>query len=466
VIRAVLALAAVFGLLHLAGSTDVLSDLTRPLVVGVLQLAGVAAVDQGGHLAVGSLRVPWTRDCAGLNVLAVLWAVALWTSRADPLSLRTGAKLALAVPVAFAANVARILTLIGYRTAFFPEVESAQLHYFIGFLWVLPFLGLWLPRDGGGGKALRLGTLFLAVALALVAPQVGAPGGSLVALCTLLLLAASRLAAPVRPARWAGAAWLAAAFLIAASSMESLWIPWLLLCPWFVEPRLPRSPSGAVLLLGTIPLVAMHPVGRAAIVVAAAWHAWHARREAATAPAGAEAAPGGTTRRRLAEAGLASAVILPLLAPLLAAGHRPRPAAPPGVMARPIDATGYSLRLVGQSPEIELAWFFPGGEGRHHTLPVCLRYRGVALHPTGEDGVMTDGKRYMREFFLLRDELLADYPSYVRRTFAPFASPGVHLIASVPVEAMGARSFAATARTLAGELQGLTATGGGAGTTR
>ena len=81
IVRSVISLSLVFGLLHLANSSDILSDLTRPLVVGLLQFLGHAASDQEGYLIVGRLQIPWTRDCAGLNVLTILWAVfSMWFS--------------------------------------------------------------------------------------------------------------------------------------------------------------------------------------------------------------------------------------------------------------------------------------------------------------------------------------------------------------------------------------------------
>jgi exosortase/archaeosortase family protein len=452
-IRAALSLAAVFGLLHLAGTTDILSDLTRPLVVALLDLLGVAAADRGGHLVVGTLRVPWTRDCAGLNVLAVLWAVVLWVNRAEPLSRRTWAQLALTVPVAFVANVARILTLIAYRAVFYPAVESPQLHYFIGFLWVLPFLGLWVPRNGTGPGRRWLEVLYLAATLALIAPHVGGPGGTVVTLAALLVLAQSRFAdSPTL--RAAGVAWVLAALLIAAGRMESLWTPWILLCPWFAAPALVRSPRGVVLLLGTVPLFAMHPVGSGLVLAAAAWQAWHLLRSRPSA-ASRTSPPEVTVWRPALSAALAFALVFPFVASVVAGRVPLREPPPAGVMTRPIDATSSLVRVVGQSPEIELAWFGPYGEGRHHTLPVCMRYRGVILRASGEEGVMTDGGRWMKEFFLHDGSLLGDYPSYLRRTSLPFSSPGVHVIASAPSASMSARSFGDAVGRLALELHRL-----------
>jgi exosortase/archaeosortase family protein len=453
-IRLALSLAAVFSLIHLAGTVDVLSEVTRPLVVGVLQAVGVQAADQQDALKVGRLVVPWTRDCAGLNVLAMLWAVVLWTNRAQPSSGRLAVQLLLAVPVAFVANLARILTLIAYRAAFFPAVESPQLHYFIGFLWVMPSLGLWVPWRGERRPGRYLEVLYLAAVLALLAPHVGGPGGSVAALATLVTLAHSRFDPSLSATRLAGgAAWGLAGAFIASAGMESLWIAWMLACPWFATVGLLRSCSRLALLAGTVPLVAMHPIWRVSVLAAAGWEAW--RLAGVTASPGPNARSDSATepRWRLAmAAGIAAAIVLPFV--VSAAGGRVArlEPPPPGTMARRIDPTSYTVRLVGQAPDVELAWFTSAGDGRHHTLPVCLRYRGVMLEPSSEEGVMTDGDRWMREFFVQDGALLSDYPTYLRRTFLPFASPGVHIVVAAPVASMSAALFAQTADTLARQL--------------
>ena len=451
--RLVLSLAAVFGLLHLAGTTDVLSEVTRPIVVGVLGAVGVPAADHGSELRVGRLVVPWTRDCAGLNALAMLWAVILWVNRGEPGSWRLWGQLLLAVPVAFVANLARVLTLIALRGAWYPWVESPQLHYFIGFVWVVPTLGLWVRRGTASSPSRALEALYLAALLALVAPHAGGPGGSLAALCTLVVMAQSRFDPAATPSRTAcGAAWLGGGAFVAAAGMESLWVPWLLACPWFVSPRLVRSWSGAALLAGTIPLVLMQPAGQTVVVSALAWQGWRLSRALRTAAVEEPQAGAAVAWRPALAAGLALAFVFPFVAS--AAGGRggsPQPP-PPGAMARRIDPTSYALRLVGQSPDIELAWFDAPGDGRHHTLPVCMRFRGVILEDSPHAGVMTDGGRWLKEYFLQDGALLADYPSYLRRTFLPFSSPGVHLVFAAPVGSMSASLFAETADKLARQL--------------
>lgn len=458
VTRTGIALMAVFALLQLAGTTDLLSNVTRPIVVGLLKLGGVSAQDGSHELMVGRMSVPWTRDCAGVNILTVLWAVILWANRSEPLSRRYWFRLVLAVPTALVVNIARIFTLIGYRYAFYPSVESPQLHYFIGFLWVIPGLPFFVPRGGRTLGRYFLETLYLVAALALLSPFVPAPGGTLVSLATLLHVAQARYK-PVSPAgiRAAPWLWLLAALFIAVAGMESLWLPWLLACPWFMEMRRLRNPVRAFLLLGTIPLMSMHPFGRL-LVFAAALHEiyclWAAGPAADTAPQ--DPLPRLRFARYAGEAGIALMLVCPFLAPSVAGLTRPKLRPPTGVMARALADNTYQLRLIGQPAEVEMMWYGPSGDGRHHTLPVCMRYRGVELKPSGtEPSVMTDGKNWMREFFLHRGELLTDYRAYLRHTLWPWSPAGVHLISVGPVKNMSASAFARQSLAVARELESL-----------
>jgi hypothetical protein len=57
-------------------------------------------------LLVGSLQVPWSRDCAGLNLLVVLLAVTVWMQRHRQLDRGFWLRVAAAFPAALAANAA------------------------------------------------------------------------------------------------------------------------------------------------------------------------------------------------------------------------------------------------------------------------------------------------------------------------------------------------------------------------
>jgi exosortase/archaeosortase family protein len=428
------------------------------LVVVLLQTLGVGAEDQQGYLVVGRLQVPWTRDCAGLNVLTLLWAVTLWVNRREQHASRYLLRLVLAVPVAFAANVGRILTLIGYRHLLFPNVESPQLHYFMGFLWLLPFVGLFVPRQGRDRGTYWLETLYLVASLSLLAPVVASPGGSVVALCAVVWLAQSRLvsAHPRTRLPWI-IAWCAAAALIALASMESLWIPWLFLCPSFVSRKLLTSFYSPVLLLGTVPVLAMQTWAQLIIMTAAGlhgWRMWHSYGQLGSDDGETISSP--SNLKPVSQLSLALGIIAPFVLNSLGGLHRAEQRPPLGVMAREIDANSYHVRLLGQPPDIDLTWYGPYGEGRHHTLKVCMRYRGVFLQPSGgPPSVLSDSQRWMREFFLQGGDLLLSYPQYLRRTFSPFSKSGIHIIATAPKESMTAESFAEVSEKLASQLNEL-----------
>ncbi|MCF7734425.1 MAG: archaeosortase/exosortase family protein, partial [Akkermansiaceae bacterium] len=169
-IRTLVAGGLIFALLQVARTTDVLSWLTRPAAAAVLAIFGSGAADHGSHLVIGRLQVPWTRDCAGFDVLLVLWGLILWTSRHDPVSWRFWLRLAAAIPAAVVANIARVLTIVVWRQAFYPAVESPQMHYFMGFLWLLPLLAFFVPRGGRPSLQYAVETGLLAAALSLAAP--------------------------------------------------------------------------------------------------------------------------------------------------------------------------------------------------------------------------------------------------------------------------------------------------------
>ena len=133
-VRTGVAAAVVAGAVHLAQSRDVVVDFTRPLVLGTLRWFGNEAVDCGEELRVGKLLVPWTRDCAGINLLFILLALAVWVNRKESRAWRFWLCMLGMVPAAAVANVLRVLTLLVYRTVAYPGVESPQTHYFIGFI--------------------------------------------------------------------------------------------------------------------------------------------------------------------------------------------------------------------------------------------------------------------------------------------------------------------------------------------
>lgn len=256
-IRTIVSGVLIFALLQTTRTADLLSGLTRPVVMFVAGLFSGKVSDEGEQLVIGNLHVPWSRDCAGFDVLLVLWGLILWTSRHEPLERRFWLRMIAAVPAAVLANILRVLSIILWRKAFYSAVESPQMHYFIGFLWLLPLLFFFLPRRNQRVAPWLAGMTMPAAALSLAAPQASAPGGMWVAACAIFLLAVHQFhRLEFRWEKVLGGLWILAAVTVAGTGMESLWLPWLLACPWFI-PRSPWLRASVVLLPGTVPLFAM-----------------------------------------------------------------------------------------------------------------------------------------------------------------------------------------------------------------
>ena len=80
------------------------------------------------------------------------------------------------MPAALVANLLRVLSFAAYRYIFYPSWESQELHYFIGFVWLIPFLVLFVPDFRQKNRGQWLEILYMAVVLALVAPVVFSQG--------------------------------------------------------------------------------------------------------------------------------------------------------------------------------------------------------------------------------------------------------------------------------------------------
>jgi exosortase/archaeosortase family protein len=383
-------------------------------------------VDRGGDIVFGKLVLPWTQDCSGINTLIILLGVTLWANRSQPLGLSFLLRLILCIPAALIANVFRVLTLAAYRYVFFPEWESQQLHYFIGFFWMIPFLVL-LVKDFRQKETIQwLEIFYMAVVLALLAPVVFSPGGSVVTICTLFYLAHNRiddLNSKKIGLRYL--LWGFSALLIGWSRMESLWLPWLLVCPRFFTPRLIYSWSGLIILSGTVSLLAMHTGWQLVVLSALGFQVYgFFQKKFRPAP---DSSP---LSLRMSELSL---LVVLMTAPFILPGviginyNVERP--PLGVMTKQLSFNSYKLRVAGQPSDIAVYWYGAYGDGRHHSLPACMRFRGVILKKNKQEkDIFLGDNKWMREFFIHDKELKSTYPEYLLASFSPFASPGVHII--------------------------------------
>lgn len=450
--KRLLPLALVALLAQLSQAKDLFGDLTRPIVLFLLNTSGVAASDRGDILLIGGLEIPWSRDCAGLNLLIILLAVAVWVNRNEVPGFRYWARLALMVPAALVANIARIFTIIGYRHFFYPDIESQQLHYFFGLLWLVPFAILAMPKESRSRPAMVFEFFHAASVIALLSPMVDGPGGIGLSAAVVFSLAHCRLPGTVSRLRLVlFAAWLIAAAAIMWAGVESFWMPWLLVCPLLADPAWVLRPAGGLLILASHPMFALVPGGEMVTWLAVGMAAWKMFN---AVPAARLQADGGNYRGAVSLCMGAGALAFVL--PFLSSGFSDegRKLLPPaGAAKKEVPGSGYQLHMPGQSEDIGLFWYMPSGRQRHHTLRVCMKYRGIDLRPSGEDpDVMTDGDVWMREFFIQDGRLLDTHLAYVRSTMGPGKSPGVHLIFVAMKASMDARAFDEAARQIASGL--------------
>lgn len=455
--RILLTLVVVFGLFQLSGYLNTTEWVTKPVVIGILHFLGFSAQESAGELLVGKLRIPWTRDCAGLNFLVVLWAVVLWVYRSGRPDFSFWLRMILAVPAALVANVCRVMTLLAFRHFFFPAVESPQLHYFIGFLWLLPFLPAFVPRLGRLPARYCMETFFLVSVFSLVAPFTSAPGGTLVTLSTLILAATAKFSGINDRAFRFFLFWLLAGAMIGLASVESLWLPWLLLCP-FLWHNFPRFASAKILLAtGTIPLIAMDSKGMWFVCSVLLIGGWFLRNELGSEPLQTNDSTSQTPEiSYLQLSGMVFLLFFPFIASIVSVATHTSLRPPSGAMTRYLSANAYELRFVGQPANLTVTWYGSFGDGRHHTLPVCLSYRGVNVSQAkNNSSVMSDGKFWFREFFLQENQLIDSYGKYLLKTIMPNSSAGIHLIISAPVNAMEADEFSRQALKLAKDVYSL-----------
>ena len=383
-------------------------------------------------------------------------ALTIWVNRTEKANLWYWIKIALTVPAALLANVLRVLSLIGYREAFYPSVESPQLHYFLGLVWLLPFIAVVVPKGGRALSHVMLEAMQAASVVALLAPMSGVPGGDAITVSALICLAQCKVQTDaLRLRAWLLPAWLMLAAGITLIGMESLWLPWLLVCPLLVSKAWILSPCGALLTAATHPLFGMMPGGVTVIWLALAYACWQwvKQNESPHSKGAAEEAASHWQFKPLL-AGLA--FVLPFIGSTLISVEDSAIVPPAQTFATAVAADAYEVVIPGQSEAIGLVWFNPSGNGRHHSMKVCMKYRGVDLEPTPDCAdVYTDGQRFMREFYMQQGRLIQSYPAYIWQTFRPRSSPGVHLIFVAKCDQTDAKVFNTACQELAERLHNL-----------
>ncbi|MEO0797143.1 MAG: exosortase/archaeosortase family protein [Verrucomicrobiota bacterium] len=425
----------------------------KPIALFILQLGGLTTVDQGHLIRVAYLEVPWTRDCAGLNLLLVLLAVFAWMNRRVQQDKSYWIRLFLMIPAAIVANVLRVLSLIAYRFAVYPEVESPQLHYFLGFLWLVPFALLALPQRSKRPKStLWFELLHISAVMGLLAPLLNVSSHWVTAVGALFCLANSEFVErfTIRH-RLALVGWVLAAILITWSGIESLWLPWLVICPLTINFRWLKKPEGIVCLATSCPLFVLIP-GADFLALAIFAYAAYSQLAAPTKNSVNPIAGDSLPQPRIVASIASCFLLLPFLATILTDPGKNTLEPPKSAEKRIIPGMGYELKLDGQRPELGMLWYDPHGSDRHHTIEVCLQYRGIELQPTEIETVKTDGQYWFKEFFLVQGTLVDDHTSYIYRTLGFRRDPGVHIIFVADQTTLPADSFAEEASSTADKL--------------
>lgn len=440
----------------LASQDEVVSaygEICKPIALFLLGMFGLATADHGSYLSVAHLEVPWTRDCAGMNLLLVLLAVFAWMNRNLQQDIKYWLRMLAVILPAIAANVLRVITLVCYRFAFYPDVESPQLHYFFGFIWLIPFALLSVPRQSERPKkAFWFELLHISAVIGLLAPLLSLSNHWITAVGALFCMIHSRFAESFHKRHiLAIFLWALLAIAIAWAGIESLWLPWLLVSPLTVDFKWIRSPAGMMCLATACPLFVLLPGANiiASVVFAYVIFTWYSKGEIIVSE--------GENRldlrwERTLTTACAPLLFLPFLAAILFTMSSEKVVPPDNVQRRVIDGMGYELRLEGQPENLGLIWYDAQGSDRHHTVEVCLKYRGIELKASDVISVKTDGSHWYCEFFIVRDHLIGDHKSYVRETLGFRQNPGVHLIIIAKSDYYSAEEFAEQAKGVASKL--------------
>lgn len=443
-------------ILALLKQADLFAELTPLFLSQALGLLGVSSEANAGTLIVAGREVPWSSECSGFNAALLLMSVTLWVNRRSGLSLGLGLRLGGVLLSAFILNIGRVLTILAYRGLRHPVEESPELHMLIGFLWMLPVLPWLVPKADRSSDRQHgwIEMLTLCVVFALLCPMLEGPGALWVGATTLAMLSLHRGMGDEGPP---GMVWIlafaVAAVMIWNTSMDSLWLPWILLNPWTLPLKRSTVFVALTLLPGTVPVFAMRFEFQLLAVAGLAYVIWIGSNRQTGASRFVQEAMEAT--RPSLSGGLCAGILL--LAPFYGAAipvpKLEQAPLPNGCMIQKIETHAYSVRLPIQRESLQIFWFTGSGSDRHHSLVVCMKYRGVDLEPKDrEETLWTDGTLWYREYYLCDSKLLATYSEYLAATLIPKSDKGVHVIMTSPRTETPRETFLAETDDLATRL--------------
>jgi len=408
---------------------DLFGDLCKPVALFLISCLGVVTDDMGSYFTVAHLEVPWTRDCAGMNLLLVLLFIFCWMNRNNKQNYSYWLRLCLVIFAAAAANVLRIMALVFYRYLVFPEVESPQLHYFFGLLCLVPFALIVIPNKGGlSRKKLWFEMLHIAVVAALISPLMNLSNHWITILGSILILLKSRYE-PLNQRRELVAliVWFFSAVLISWLGIESLWLPWVLVCPLAIKMNWFLKPDGLICLLASCPLFILIPE---ADILGGLLLFYAIFKILKNKNASSDNLDLRLNKSLKVSVRVFVAILLffPFLSAVAFNAELETLSPPETALKRVIKGMGFELKIKGQDQKLGLLWYHPQGSDRHHTIKVCLKYRGVDLVDSILPAVKTDGERWFREYFIVRGQMISDHGKYIWSTIGFRKDPGVHII--------------------------------------
>lgn len=405
---------------------------TITVIQWISRSCGGNAFFSDGTLHWAGLKLSWTEDCSGVQALFILLGMTIWACfQMSPRSFLL--RVLLTVPMAVLANLIRVLAIAALRLALHPHWEGELFHFAIGFLSILPFV-MGIARDKTKQADLGMPWLvYLVSILAACSTRIDDPGGLYVLLSTVGYLLGLEHSDPLnRPKSWwLMSVWLFAGLGVAVLRAESLWLPWLLICPPLITRRLISAPESWLYLLGTIPLIAAQSAAQVVLLLAVLWQFCSRQPRSVRANELPRHCPNGVYPKAVATSmvAVAAAFLAPMASEIIGASQGSNLKPPPGIMHVALDDHTYRLRTIGQPNDIAVFWHASNRQGRHHSIATCLSFRGISTESLADgSGAMHSQSTWLREWFILDGTLHDSYLGYVTRCFPPLTSHGVHIV--------------------------------------
>ena len=395
--------------------------MTQELLTFALGLLGVAVTLGEAGFQAGKIWVPWSPGCSGYNGLILCVILTLWLGRHGTINRLLAFRLIGTIPAALAANILRILCILTFRYLAYPQHETPEMHFFIGFLTLMPMafvLNRSVIRNLSNSQ--RLEMAYFAVVFSILIPVTWEPGGWQIALATFSLLALYH-GTQAPPKLWTLFLWVGTGTLVGLTKMESLWLPWCLLCPFFVEVRkLMRRPAAWLLILSTITMVVMQSYWFGLLILALLVE-WGQSKPSSTVDNVTAFQP---TRKSWAATLCLS---FPFVMPILPIKPAVQETIPRGAIVRELKKDQCLLQFVGQNEDLNIYWYKANNEGRHHAAATCMQFTGSDFERLTENLIATDSL-WIFEQFIVKGKRVNTYREYLMHTWLPWQPSGVHLI--------------------------------------